>query len=86
MEVKIRSQTSVQTDTSVVTLLRSLIAPPCSQEARQLPDLKDISLPVLERYFNRLFALADTDGNGVLDPREFHNVRSRSGRLGCVGD
>ena len=46
------------------------------QEARTLPDLKDISLPVLERYFRRLFALADTDGNGVLDPREFHNVRS----------
>jgi len=49
------------------------------EEARQLPDLKDISLPVLERYFTRLFALADTDGNGVLDPREFHNLLSKSG-------
>jgi len=34
---------------------------------------------VLERYFKRLFALADTDSNGVLDPREFHNLLDKSG-------
>eukprot|EP00656_Telonema_subtile_P049207 TRINITY_DN605_c0_g1_i1.p1 TRINITY_DN605_c0_g1~~TRINITY_DN605_c0_g1_i1.p1 ORF type:complete len:906 (+),score=358.01 TRINITY_DN605_c0_g1_i1:120-2837(+) len=49
------------------------------EEARGLPDLKDISVPVLERYFRRLFALADTDENGVLDPREFHNLLEKSG-------
>jgi Ca2+-binding EF-hand superfamily protein len=49
------------------------------EEARALPDLKDISTAVLERYFRRLFALADTDNNGVLDPREFHNLLEKSG-------
>jgi len=49
------------------------------QEARALPDLKDISVPVLDRYFRRLFTLADTDGNGVLDPREFHDLLEKSG-------
>ena len=42
----------------------------------QVPNLKDVSLPVLERYMKRLFKLADTDGNGVLDHREFAQVRS----------
>jgi len=49
------------------------------EEVRSLPDLKDISIPVLDRYFRRLFALADTDDNGVLDPREFHNLLVKSG-------
>jgi len=49
------------------------------EEVRALPNLADISLPVLERYFRRLFALADTDSNGVLDPREFHNLLDKSG-------
>lgn len=49
------------------------------QDLRALPELKDISVPVLDRYFRRLFTLADTDGNGVLDPKEFHDLLEKSG-------
>lgn len=45
----------------------------------QVPNLKDVSVPVLERYLRRLFALHDTDNNGVLDQKEFAKLLEKSG-------
>jgi len=44
-----------------------------------LPDLKSVSAPVLERYMKGLFEIGDSDENGVLDPQEVAVLLVKSG-------
>merc|ERR1711871_1905151 len=44
-----------------------------------MPDLKDVPPLMLEKYLNKLFQVADRNGDGVLQPEEFANLLSRSG-------
>ena len=39
-----------------------------------MPDPSDVPPEMLERYLTRLFKLADTNGDGVLQPQEFASV------------
>ena len=41
-----------------------------------MPDPADVPADMMERYLKRLFALADTNGDGVLQPQEFAAVPS----------
>ena len=42
-----------------------------SQVASEMPKWDDVPEPMLERYLEKLFAIGDTNGNGVLQPQEF---------------
>ena len=44
-----------------------------------MPSVKDLSPDLLNRYLVELFALADTNGNGVLEKDEFVQIFSQSG-------
>lgn len=45
----------------------------------QLPQLRDVSPHVLERYFTKLFRIGDRNGDGFLDPQELALLLVRSG-------
>merc|ERR1719486_329946 len=47
--------------------------------ASSMPDLADVPDEMLERYFAKLFAVADTNGDGVLQPEEFKRLLELSG-------
>jgi len=47
--------------------------------APAMPNLQDVPAPMLERYFKKLFAIADTNGDGVLQPHEFASLLELSG-------
>merc|ERR1719238_2045310 len=47
--------------------------------AGDMPKLFDVPQPMLERYLQKLFAVADTNGDGVLQPEEFKRLLELSG-------
>ena len=44
-----------------------------------MPALSDVPPAMLERYFAKLFAVADVNGDGVLSPAEFKRLLELSG-------
>ena len=44
-----------------------------------MPSIEDVPAEMLERYLYKLFHVADTNGDGVLQPEEFADLLSRSG-------
>jgi len=44
-----------------------------------MPRIEDVPLPMLERYFKKLFSIADVNGDGVLQPAEFQRLLELSG-------
>jgi hypothetical protein len=44
-----------------------------------MPNLDDVPPEMLARYFKKLFAVADTNGDGVLQPAEFKRLLELSG-------
>jgi len=47
--------------------------------ADPMPDLSEVPPPMLERYFKKLFTIADTNGDGVLQPEELEKLLGLSG-------
>jgi Ca2+-binding EF-hand superfamily protein len=48
-------------------------------DMKGMPRIEDVPAPMLERYFRKLFAIADQNGDGVLQPKEFERLLSLSG-------
>jgi Ca2+-binding EF-hand superfamily protein len=44
-----------------------------------MPRIEDVPAPMLERYFKKLFSIADVNGDGVLSPQEFKRLLELSG-------
>jgi Ca2+-binding EF-hand superfamily protein len=44
-----------------------------------MPDLSEVPPAMMERYFKKLFTIADTNGDGVLQPEELKKLLSMSG-------
>jgi len=44
-----------------------------------MPRMQDVPAPMLERYFKKLFNIADLNGDGVLQPAEFKKLLQLSG-------
>merc|ERR1711968_376082 len=44
-----------------------------------MPSIEDVPPAMLERYFQKLFAVADVNGDGVLQPSEFKRLLELSG-------
>ena len=44
-----------------------------------MPNIADVPPAMLERYLKKLFAVADTNGDGVLQPSEFKRLLELSG-------
>merc|ERR1711959_841139 len=44
-----------------------------------MPALEDVSPKLLQKYFKQLFQVADTNGDGVLQPAEFKRLLELSG-------
>jgi len=44
-----------------------------------MPSVGDVPPDMLESYLSEMFKIADTDGNGVLDPQEFESMLEMSG-------
>jgi len=57
---------------AAATARTTVAAPP-------MPNLKDVPQDLLERYLKKLFELADTNGDGVLQPSEFKRMLEVSG-------
>jgi len=47
--------------------------------ADEMPQIGDVPPAMLERYFQKLFKIADLNGDGVLQPDELSNMLSGSG-------
>jgi Ca2+-binding EF-hand superfamily protein len=45
----------------------------------EMPSIEDVPPAMLERYFQKLFAVADVNGDGVLQPSEFKRLLELSG-------
>ena len=50
-----------------------------------LPPLSSIPTEMIIDYMQKLFAIGDTNGDGVLSPTEFAEVRQQSRRWPCDG-
>jgi len=46
---------------------------------KPMPRIQEVPQPMLERYFKKLFSIADVNGDGVLQPAEFSKLLSLSG-------
>merc|ERR1712188_281703 len=49
------------------------------KKAAAMPNLADVPDDMLERYFAKLFKVADANGDGVLQPAEFKRLLELSG-------
>jgi len=61
---------------AMTTILKGDATPP---PAQSMPDLADVPQPMLEQYLKELFKVADTNGDGVLQPAELARVLGSSG-------
>jgi Ca2+-binding EF-hand superfamily protein len=59
---------------AIIASLKEAPAP-----APSMPNLADVPPLMLERYLQKLFKVADANGDGVLQPAEFANLLRRSG-------
>jgi len=50
-----------------------------AKSSSDMPDINVIERAQLESYFQRLFAIGDTNGDGVLSPDEFESLLRKSG-------
>ena len=83
-EADVNNDGVIEYEEFIPAMLRLVNAPPeyfddTPEVAADMPTWDNVPIAMLEKYLEKLFAIGDTNGDGVLQPQEFLELLTRCG-------